>query len=147
MFLLFEYWRVNTFMKVQAGTSELSVMVLYVINSPQLMFVQMSTLRLARKWNICFSESFNAPDHLTPVSALSRCMRSTVPPVLVLRRLSRSSQLESWLTRLFRLQPPMLQLTLHPMLLAGPSNLSQKVKNPCEHAHCHTLIHTHSLRS
>lgn len=73
-------------------------------------------------------------------SPLSRCTHCTVPPVLALRRLSRSSQPESCLTRPFKLQPPTQQLMLHPMLLVGPSNLIHKLK----HIHdAHVSIHTH----
>lgn len=79
-------------------------------------------------------------------SALSRCTHCIVPPGPVLRRLSRSLQLGSCLTRPSRPRPPTPQLMLQPMLLEGPSNLSHKQTHPhtCTHAHKykHTLTHT-----
>ena len=124
------------------------------------MLSQMSVLWWARKLNLWLTVSCNSSkgmpgDLILPdlynitylyFSALSRCMHCIVPPGPVLRRLSKSLQLGSCLTRPSRLRPPTPQLMLQPMLLVGPSNLSHKQTRPhtCTHAHKykHTLTHT-----
>lgn len=83
---------------------------------------------------------------LISFSAFSRCMHCIVPLEPVLRRLSRSLQPESCRTRPFRLQPPTLQLTLRPMLLAGPSNLSHKLTRTDTHICSHIQTCTHTLK-
>lgn len=69
------------------------------------------------------------PNKLIATNSLSsfhRCTRSIAPPVLVLRKPSKSLRPGSCLTRPFRLQLPTLQPMLHPTLLAGPSKLIHK---------------------
>lgn len=97
-----------------------------------------SVLRLDRKRNIfpiehavlcCSSFGKFKPNKLIATNSLSsfhRCTRSIAPPVLVLRKPSKSLQPGSCLTRPFRLQLPTLQPMLHPTLLAGPSKLIHK---------------------